>query len=144
MKLFLGSMIIAHSLTSSVWSSNIKVTNSIGLYNYNCSTKWEVFLSHMWPCMWSVSVHSSFKPAQQSYTAPMCHLFQQKGKKELVDCFSADKVPLSSTIIGFAYSTFTYKSCSGSCPCGGWRLADSTRSVLSPADIHSSQSSHSI
>lgn len=59
----------------------------------------------------------------------------------MADCFGADKVPQSSSIIDFAKSTLNPAQTLVLVVAEG---IEGTHSAHSPADINSSQSSHSI
>lgn len=62
----------------------------------------------------------------------------------MADCFGAVKVPRSSSIIDFAKSTFKLTNPAQTLVLVVAEGTEGTRSAHSPADINSSQSSHSI
>lgn len=65
-------------------------------------------------------------------------------KKEWLIALGRTKSHRVAQLLTLLSQPLTYKSCSDSCPCGGRGPTDGRHSAHSPADINSSQSSHSI
>lgn len=65
-------------------------------------------------------------------------------RKEWLIALGLTKSHRVAQLLTLLSQPLTYKSCSDSCPCGGRGPTEGTHSAHSPADINSSQSSHSI
>jgi len=65
-------------------------------------------------------------------------------RKELMIALGQSKSHRVAQLLTLLSQPLTYKSCSDSCPCVGRGLNEGMHSAHSPADINSSQSSHSI
>ena len=65
-------------------------------------------------------------------------------KKEWLIALGRTKSHRVAQLLTLLSQPLAYKSCSDSCPCGGRGPTDGRHSAHSPADINSSQSSHSI